>query len=102
PTFEFNPKIVNKPKQVNLFTGIVGPFIDFCNDLIKHFKGRTLSVEEVYEEHNLNKPYIKSNYKNALLKLEEENKIIASPPADKRRKIKGKLTMGDNVLITFK
>jgi hypothetical protein len=37
------------------------------------------------------------NYKQALLELEEQNRISTEPPADKRRKS----TIADRVIITF-
>lgn len=102
PTFEFNPSKDNIPKPIDLFTGMVGPMIDLCDSLIQEYNDQTLTVEEIYQKHNVGKPYIKSNYKTALIRLESENKIICDPPKEKRRKHNNKITMGDPVKITFK
>ena len=102
PTFEFNPLKQNLPTYNTLFGDLIGPMADFCNDLVTAYKGRTLTVEELYQDHNVGKPYIKSNYKTALLKLEEDGVIGVDPPEKSRRKINGKLTMADAVKIIFK
>jgi hypothetical protein len=60
-----------------------------------------MTMAEVYDQHHVGRPYIKTNYKNVLAKLESEGKIRANPPAGQRRKIREKLTFGDNVKVTF-
>jgi hypothetical protein len=50
---------------------------------------------DVYAEHHVDTPFVKKNYKDALLKLEAANKITAEPA--KRREG----TFGDYVLVTF-
>jgi three-Cys-motif partner protein len=102
PTYEFSPVEKSISKQHSLFDGLEGTMFDLIEDLQQSFKGKNLTMDEIYKNHNVNKPCIKSNYKNALLKLESENKIIVDPIKSKRRVINGKLTMGDKVSITFK
>lgn len=74
---------------------------DLMEELINSFAGKTMTVEEIFESHHVNTTFVLRNYQDALLRLEEQNRIITDPPASKRRKIKGKLTLGKNVKITF-
>jgi hypothetical protein len=69
--------------------------------LLDEYAGQENTTREVYEKHSVGKPYLMRNYKDILLKLELEGKLVADPPAHKRRKRKGKITFGDNVLIKF-
>jgi three-Cys-motif partner protein len=95
PTFEYNPNPIN----YGFFPPT--PLDDLKIDLLRKFEGLTLSVEEIFFKHNIGTPYLETNYKEALLDLEEKKCIIVNPPSDKRRKIKDKLTMGNKVSITF-
>ena len=61
--------------------------------LLKAFAGKTLKMCEIYEQHNVNRPYTKKNYKKVLLQLEWKKKIKTS---SHRRN-----TFGDNVRVTF-
>jgi hypothetical protein len=63
---------------------------------------KALEMLKVYHSHHIDKPFIKSNYKAALLRLEEKGLISADPPANKRPRRSGKATFGDNVMVTFK
>jgi three-Cys-motif partner protein len=97
PTYEFNP-----------YEDVLGnsffpptPLDELKQELLKVYSGRQLKVDDIYKSHNIGTPYIKKNYKVALLSLEVEEKIKADPDSRKRKKIKGELTMADSVLITF-
>jgi three-Cys-motif partner protein len=93
PTFEYNPASVQYP----LLFELSRPLDHLGEMLLEDFKGRTMTMIEVYNQHHVGKPYIKSNYKAILVKLENEGKIIADPPAAKRPKS----TFGDSVRVTF-
>ena len=58
-------------------------------------------MKQIYDQHNIGKPYIPSNYKDVLARLEAEGKIQADPPADERPKWRGKVTFADKVSVTF-
>ncbi len=73
------------------------PLNDLGEALLRNFAGRMLTVAEVYRQHNVDTPYVKKNYKDALIKLEAEAKIVADPPAANRRRG----TMGDGVKVTL-
>jgi three-Cys-motif partner protein len=73
------------------------PLDDLAGMLLRDFAARTLTVEDIYNLHNIGKPYIMKNYKAVLVKLEEDKAILADPPSTGRRKG----TLGDKVKITF-
>lgn len=89
--FEYN----SKPQMRELW--YIDPIKELESVLLKDFKGQTKSVYQIFTCHNINKPYIESDYKQALKNLERNNKIEADPAQDKRRKN----TMGNEVKITF-
>ena len=89
-SFEYNPHAT--PEQQLLFS-LSRPLDELGDMLLEEFEGQSLSMRQVYEQHNLNRPFIKSNHKKVLWQLEEEGKITASP--HKRN------SFADHVLATF-
>ncbi|MCW3101697.1 MAG: hypothetical protein JWO09_137 [Bacteroidetes bacterium] len=71
------------------------------NELLQHFKGKTLTVAAVIEEHHINKPYLARNYKEALKQLEKDNIVAVTPLAKDRRKNKGVLTLANACIVKF-
>ncbi|HNB72192.1 MAG TPA: hypothetical protein PLS70_13820 [Acidobacteriota bacterium] len=97
-SFEFNPKA---KKQRPLFD-LEQPLDDLGEELLKRFAGQTLTVEQIFNTHNiLSNRFILKNYRDILKKLEEEGKVIADPPAERRRKRKGEVTLADQTKIIF-
>ncbi len=93
PNYEYHPiDAIYEP----LFH-VSHPFDTLLDELPQVFAGRTLSMVDVYHDHNLGTPYIKANYKKALIQLENMRRITADPAAVNRRAD----TMADNVLLTF-
>lgn len=97
PLFEYNSATQYQP----LLFELSRPLDDLENMLLHEFAGQILTMEEIYNRHNVGKRYISKNYKEALRKLEQQGKIIADPPASKRRKYKGEITFGEKVKVTF-
>ena len=101
PSFEHNPK---PPRQLLLFET---PLNDLVNMLLTDFAGRRMTMKQIYEQHNVDTPYIESNYKDVLAKLEAEGEIQTNRPVNKRPKRKDKVTgkkkvtFGDKVIVTF-
>jgi len=91
PSFKYNPADF-LPKQSLLFQ-LSRPIHDLKEMLPKEFAGQTLAMTDIYEQHNVDTPYIKKNYKSVLWELEEEGKITA---VNHR-----KGTFGDSVKATF-
>ncbi len=73
------------------------PLDDLQAMLLQDFSGRTASVQEIYDAHNVGLPYTMKNYKTILLNMEEHGLIQAQPASDKRRKG----TLADHVNVTF-
>lgn len=93
PSFEYSPAERRYPMLFELSR----PLDDLEKMLPIEFAGRRIKMQELYEEHNVGRPYIKRNYKDVLRKLEEEGKIVADPPAAKRRP----MTFADSVWMKF-
>ena len=68
---------------------------DLETDILEAYAGETMTMREVYEDHSVDTPFLDTNYKTVLLKLESEGKIITDP--SKRRKN----TFANHVKITF-
>ena len=97
PSFAYDPADF-LPEQTLLFK-LSRPLDDLKDRLLEKFSGRTLSMIRIYEEDNIDTPYIKKNYKDALVYLFENRKIEAlsktgKPPRDG--------TFGDDIIVTFK
>lgn len=88
-------------RKFPLLYGYARPLDDLADLLIKDFAGQRLSMRQIFERHHVGTPYIDKNYKDALRKLEAEGRITADPPASQRRRIKGEVSFGDNVLVQF-
>lgn len=97
PSFEYNPA----PPRYPLLYELYRPLDELENLLLDEFAGQTITMEQIYNQHHVGKRYISKNYKEALKKLEQQGKIIAEPPASKRRKYKGEITFGEKVRVTF-
>lgn len=97
PSFEYSPI---KENQYHLFS-LNEPINKLKQDLLNCFTGKTLSMLDIYNQHNVGTCYIKANYKQVLLELEREGLIKTSPAVDNRRKMCGNNTLADTVKITF-
>jgi hypothetical protein len=65
--------------------------------LMKDFAGQTVTMQQIYERHNVGKPFIKRNYKNVLSALEVAGKIMAIPSVAERKAG----TFADRVKVIF-
>ncbi len=82
PSFTYDPMEEKQPTLIH----VERPLDDLCDILQKEFAGLTLTRRDIYEQHSIGTPFIKDNYRVALLRLEEEDIIITNPPsADRRR-----------------
>jgi len=97
PSFMYCIADVRQP----ILFGLSRPLDDLTEMLLKDIAGRRLTMKQVFEEHNVGKPYISKNYKDALRQLEADGKITVSPPANRRRKVKGEVTFADDTVVQF-
>ncbi|WP_315769044.1 MULTISPECIES: three-Cys-motif partner protein TcmP [unclassified Bradyrhizobium] len=91
PSFTYSPADASTP----LLFSLARPFESLKDDLKKAFSGKTLSMQQVYEQHSVDTPFIKRNYKDALLTLEADEKIRAEPAKRKKG------TFADHVMVAF-
>ena len=96
PTFDYNPADF-LPRQTLLFQ-FTRPLNDLKNDLLSAFRGQRLTMQEIYEKHNVDTPYIKKNYKDVLCELYDNGSINATSPEGKPPR---KGTFGDRIIVTF-
>jgi hypothetical protein len=101
PTYEYRP-VKDNITTADMFAATDGKLIDLGNQLKSIYQGKKKEVKVIYHEHNIGSPYILSNYKKALMILENKGEIEVDIPAASRRKIKGELTLGNERIITFK
>lgn len=67
---------------------------ELARQLLVKFSGQTLSVENIFHEHNVGTPYCLEHYKDAIKLLYEQHKIKADRAIDKRG-------VGNKRIITF-
>jgi hypothetical protein len=93
-SFEFT----TQPKQTSLFAPAVDPIDELANAILRHCAGQTLTTAQIFDRCTFpGKNYRLKNYKQALLRLEEQKAVRTSPSADQRKAD----TFGDNVVVTF-
>ncbi len=97
PSFEYDPADF-LPKQTLLFR-LSRPLDNLKEELLQTFAGQSLSMKDIYVQHNVDTPYIKKNYKEVLKQLHAEGKIDATAKNGKAPRVG---TFGDETLVTFK
>jgi three-Cys-motif partner protein len=93
PTFEYCPAT---KKQIFLFSFHTS-LDDLSEMLLDCYKGKSLRMIEIYKSHHIGKTFIKRNYKEVLIKMEEVGLIQVKPPISERRKN----TLSDNAVVSF-
>lgn len=96
-SFSYNPATYKQP----LLFDLARPLDDLTCLLLHDFAGQTLTMRQVYEQHNVGTPYITKNYKDALRRLEAEGRVTIDPPAQERPRRHGEVTVADGVSVTF-
>ncbi len=91
PSFTYSPADASTP----LLFSLTRPFDGLKEELQKVFSGKKRSMKQIYEQHSIDTPFISRNYKDALLALESEGKIMAEPTK------RNKGTFADHVMVTF-
>lgn len=91
--FEYSPVDDRMATQQLLLFQLSRPLDDLGDMLLRDFAGQTLTMDQIYKQHNVDRPYIKKNYKDVLKQLEKQQKIMASTHR--------KGTFADAVRVTF-
>lgn len=92
PSFTYSPADARTP----LLFSLARPLEALAEDLVKTFAGRTMAMDAIYKEHHVDTPFIRRNYKQALVELESAGRVTCVPSAEKRRKG----TFSDDVRVT--
>lgn len=93
PSLEYNPASENQ----RLLFELSRPLDELEGQLLNDFAGRTLPMRQIYKLHSVDRAFVKRNYKDALLNLEDRRAVQTDPPANKRRKN----TFADHVSVSF-
>jgi three-Cys-motif partner protein len=93
PSFEYNPADNRFPTLFEL----TAPLDELEGRLLDDFAGRRLTMKDIYIKHNVGRPYIEKNYKDALRSLEAKSAIQCQPPAAQRRAG----TIGPAIVVIF-
>lgn len=73
--FEYNPATKEQP----LLFSYSQTLDDLPSLLLEKFAGKTLTMEEIYIQHNVGTPYIESDYREILKQMETQEKITVNP-----------------------
>jgi three-Cys-motif partner protein len=77
------------------------PLDDLADMLVRDFAGEEVTMGDIYLRHSVGKPYIKKNYRQALVELESQQRVKTEPPAKNRPKMKDQTTFAERVKVTF-
>ena len=97
PSFAYNPADQRFPLLFELWR----PLDELGEMLVTEFAGTQIVMKEIYQRHSVGRRFVERNYKDALRKLEKEGRIKCQPPAEQRRVVKGEVSFGPNVMVTF-
>lgn len=97
PSFAYNPADRRFPLLFELWR----PLDELGEMLMAEFANSQIPMNEIYKRHSVGRRFVERNYKDALRKLEEEGRIKTQPPAGKRKVVKGEISFGPNVMVTF-
>ncbi len=93
PLFEYIPSGGGR----QLLFDRVRPITVLSEDLRKTFARQTLTVQDIFDQHNVGTPFIKRNYKRVLIAMEDRGEIACEPDQQSRKAN----TMADHVLVSF-
>jgi three-Cys-motif partner protein len=69
--------------------------------LVEDFSGQTLPLIDIFRPHHADSRFVLRNYRDAIRELEGCNRVTCDPPQDKRRKIKGVVSLAEHVRVSF-
>lgn len=100
PSLGFNPAEARQPTLP--FRTLSRSLDSLESDLLHRFAGRRLTVQQIFDEHNVGTRFLMENYKEVLRRLEKREAVRADPPATSRRKMSGgSVSLPDDVMIAF-
>lgn len=94
PSFTYSPADASMP----LLFSLQQPLSELRESLLETFAGQELSTLQIYEHHSVDRPFLKKNYKEILMKMEGDGAIaVRSTKTSKRRR----RTFADHLLVRF-
>ncbi|WP_205632836.1 three-Cys-motif partner protein TcmP [Chlorobaculum limnaeum] len=96
PSLEYNP--ADFLPQQSLLAQLYRPFEDLSEEILGAFQGKSLTLEDIYHTHSVDKPYIRKNYKDVMSSLFEDGLIDAVSPNGKPPR---KGTFSDKTIATI-
>lgn len=81
PSLTYSPADASMP----LLFSLQQPLEALRDDLVQTFSGQTLTLDQIYQAHSVDTPYIKKNYRDVIKDLEESGKVTAASTLGKRR-----------------
>jgi hypothetical protein len=98
PSFGYAPPI--SQDETPLLFEFARPLEQLGAMLLQEYAGQTITFDDLFSEHNVGRPFVERNYRDAVLELEEEGKVKVT--TDKKRiKREGKLTLPRHARLTF-
>jgi len=91
--------IPTENQQLGLLFPLTRPLGDLEDDLLIEFAGAAKTRDQIYEAHNVGKPFLKKHYSQALRTLEAEGRVTVEVAADGTRRNKG--TFSNRVTVRF-
>jgi len=74
------PSLEHDPSADIYQPGLFSPLAELEEELLATYAGKVLTPEQIYHQHHNGKPYILTNYRQALLNLEERGDVRIDPP----------------------
>jgi len=96
-SFEYNPRDLLSKNQSLLFQ-LSTPLDELQDSLLKDYRGKIITLSDLYKEHSIDKPFVIQNYKD-VLKTMLANDIIQA--VDKNGKPPRKGSFAETNTITF-
>lgn len=81
PSLTYSPADADMP----LLFSLQRPLEALGDDLLSKFAGKQVTLDEIYEQHSVDTPYIRHNYTEILTKLETEGRVKVFSTTGKRR-----------------
>lgn len=95
--FEYNPSI---PGNRVLFHPEFS-LDKLCADLKEIYRGQSILMDKIYNDHHCGKNYIKKNYKDAIRDLEKQGEVKIKRPTKRAQMRGGKMTISGQAFIEF-
>lgn len=94
PSFEYSPAGPSYP----ILYLLSQPLEELKGMLATEYAGKSVSVENIYRQHSVGRPYVLKNYKDAIKEMEDAGIVSVKDPHGKKRR---KGSLADRLIISF-